>query len=324
MSKQNSTVSIIVPVYNAQRYLRRCLNSLLAQTYSDCEIILVDDGSTDTSLSICNEYASNHKQIAVLHKENSGVSDARNAGFDHSNGNCIIFIDADDYIEPQTIERMYHELISRKVDAVRCEYCIEPSGKRGEYIYDGKTIQNDMTSLVKSLFCLHRYLPSYTWLLLYKREYYVRFDSHLEFLEDLEFAVRFYGRINSIYFMPDRFYHYFQNEKSATKNIERAERNIWHAIIAFNQISQEIDTESKSDLVPLMRTSEFTLIISKLKILAPNGVAGIERAVKKNIDMGRYKNIVPSELSILNRLIYRLLECKFYRAAAILIWSRNL
>ncbi|MGI5933040.1 MAG: glycosyltransferase family 2 protein [Eubacterium sp.] len=316
-------VSIIVPVYNAQRYLRRCLNSLLNQTYSDCEIILVDDGSTDASLSICNEYASKYKQFVVIHKENSGVSDTRNTGFDHSTGQYIIFIDADDYIEPQMIEQMYHELTSRKVDAVRCEYIIEPVGEKGAYIYDGETIQNDMTVLVKSLFSLHMYLPAYTPLLLYKREYYVRFDSQLDFLEDLEVAVRFYRRINSIYLMPDRFYHYWQNESSATKAIERAEHNIRHTITAFNQISQELDIGSKLDLVSLMRTSEFTLIIEKLKVLARNGTLEIERVVKKDIDMERYKNIVQTELSILNRLIYRLLKRKFYRVAAIIIWLRR-
>ena len=92
-------VSIIVPVYNAEKFLRRCIDSILAQTYTDFELLLIDDGSKDSSGSICDKYAAKDERIRVFHKENGGVSSARNLGLDHAQGEWVTFVDADDYIE---------------------------------------------------------------------------------------------------------------------------------------------------------------------------------------------------------------------------------
>ena len=97
-------VSIIIPVYNVQDYLARCVDSVLAQTYTDLEIILVDDGSIDISGDICDEYALHDARVRVIHKENGGLSDARNAGLDVARGNYVAFIDADDYVHPSFVE----------------------------------------------------------------------------------------------------------------------------------------------------------------------------------------------------------------------------
>ena len=94
-------ISIIVPVYNTEKYLRECLDSILAQTYTDIEVILIDDGSKDGSLSICQEYASIDKRVRVYHKENSGVSDTRNFGIEHANGEFISFCDSDDKVDSE-------------------------------------------------------------------------------------------------------------------------------------------------------------------------------------------------------------------------------
>lgn len=97
-------VSIIIPVYNVQDYLARCVDSVLTQTYTDLEIILVDDGSIDISGDICDEYALHDARVRVIHKENGGLSDARNAGLDEARGNYVAFIDADDYVDPSFVE----------------------------------------------------------------------------------------------------------------------------------------------------------------------------------------------------------------------------
>ncbi len=97
-------VSIIIPVYNVQDYLARCVGSVLTQTYTDLEIILVDDGSIDISGDICDEYALHDARVRVIHKENGGLSDARNAGLDVARGNYVAFIDADDYVHPSFVE----------------------------------------------------------------------------------------------------------------------------------------------------------------------------------------------------------------------------
>ena len=106
----NAKVSVIIPVYNAEQYLRKCLDSVLAQTYQDFEIICIDDGSTDNSGAICDEYAKKDSRIRVLHKENGGVSSARNAGLNIAEGGYITFIDSDDYVDTDYIQTLYENL----------------------------------------------------------------------------------------------------------------------------------------------------------------------------------------------------------------------
>lgn len=102
--------SIIVPVYNVEKYLNRCVESILNQKFSSYELILVNDGSTDSSGSICDDYALSNDMISVIHKDNGGLSDTRNVGMAKAKGEYIVFIDSDDYIEPEALEKFYHQL----------------------------------------------------------------------------------------------------------------------------------------------------------------------------------------------------------------------
>ena len=117
MSDNNELISIIVPIYNVQKYLDRCMKTLLNQTYRNIEIILVDDGSTDSSGDICDEYAQIDARIKVIHKENGGLSSARNAGLDvcTSGGELIAFVDSDDWVDSTMYEEMYEK--AEKEDA---------------------------------------------------------------------------------------------------------------------------------------------------------------------------------------------------------------
>ena len=119
---QNPLVSIIVPIYKVEPYLRRCLDSIVNQTYTNLEIILVDDGSPDGCPQICDEYAAKDKRIVVIHKENGGLSDARNAGLDICKGEYIFFIDSDDWIKTDTIEFLYKITQDKKSDIVIGDY----------------------------------------------------------------------------------------------------------------------------------------------------------------------------------------------------------
>ena len=102
--QKDALISVIVPVYNVEKYINRCIESVLAQTYRNFELILVDDGSPDNCGAICDDYASKDRRIRVIHKENGGVSSARNAGLDSAGGDYILFVDSDDYITPEHIE----------------------------------------------------------------------------------------------------------------------------------------------------------------------------------------------------------------------------
>lgn len=111
----DNLVSIIVPVYNTEKYLNKCVDSILSQTYTNLEIILVNDGSSDNSPKICDDYANKDSRVKVVHKENGGLSDARNAGLDVASGDYITFIDSDDYIESESIELLLNALKENKV-----------------------------------------------------------------------------------------------------------------------------------------------------------------------------------------------------------------
>ena len=113
-------VSIIVPVYNVEKYLGKCIDSILAQTFTDYELFLVDDGSPDNCGKICDEYAGKDGRIKVIHKENGGLSDARNVAIDIASGEYLSFIDSDDYVEPDMIESMYKALIETDSDVAVC------------------------------------------------------------------------------------------------------------------------------------------------------------------------------------------------------------
>ena len=115
-------ISIIVPVYQVEKYIRQCIESILAQTFTDFELILVDDGSKDNSGKICDEYAEKDKRIRVIHKENDGLSDARNKGLDNASGNYFMFVDGDDYIAPNMAECLYKKISEAKVDIAACNY----------------------------------------------------------------------------------------------------------------------------------------------------------------------------------------------------------
>lgn len=122
MTQQKDLLSIIVPVYNMEQYLERCMNSIEKQTYKNLEIILVDDGSFDKSPQMCDDYAKKDSRIKVVHKENGGLSDARNAGLAVATGAYIGFVDSDDWIEPDMYEKMYQACIEHDAQVAVCRY----------------------------------------------------------------------------------------------------------------------------------------------------------------------------------------------------------
>lgn len=126
----SETISVIIPVYNVEKYLNKCVDSVISQTYKDLQIILVDDGSTDGSSKICDEYAKADIRISVIHKQNGGLSSARNAGMEIVEGDYITFLDSDDYVSPTVYEELYKIIKSQDSDSIACT-CIRRVDEAG-------------------------------------------------------------------------------------------------------------------------------------------------------------------------------------------------
>ena len=160
-------ISIIVPIYNMQMYLRECLDSIIAQTFSDWECILVDDGSTDSSPAICDEYVASDSRFKVIHKLNGGLSDARNAGLNIAQGDLIGFVDSDDWAEPGMFQLLYNLITQNEADIAQIGYIKEYVGRHSckHLIHKAEVISGDEAMRDIGF----DRMPNYVWNKLQKR-----------------------------------------------------------------------------------------------------------------------------------------------------------
>lgn len=203
MDSNKPKISIIVPVYNVEPYLEKCLDSISAQTYSNIEIILVDDASADQSGSICDAYAARDKRMQVVHfPVNRGLSAARNEGVGRATGEYISFIDSDDYVKPDLLEKLYDNLMECKADISICG--IEGFGK--------SNTPAGTCSTAETVCCLARRTPFLwnVWGKLYSAEDVKRhpFDECALCCEDLLFFYQMLKDAETVRYFPDTLYHY--------------------------------------------------------------------------------------------------------------------
>lgn len=208
-------VTIIVPVYNAEKTIERCVRSIQNQTYKNIEIILVNDGSTDDSLSLCYELQKQSDNILVIDKENSGVSDARNIGIEKSSGDYIQFVDSDDYIENNMSERLVELLETNQSDTVICSMVIQKEEGKSfkdimQGIFSGDDVAKNLIKIYKT-----NYINS-PCNKLYKRSLIkTLFDKKLSLGEDLLFNLKYLDECGKVVFVNEPMYIYdYVNENS--------------------------------------------------------------------------------------------------------------
>lgn len=207
MKELNPKISVIVPVYKAESYLHRCVDSLLAQTFQNFEILLVDDGSPDCSGEICDEYAKKDKRVRVFHKENGGVSSARQCGLDNAKGEYTIHADPDDWVEPTMLEELYKKAKENDADMVICDFY---DHENGSFTY----IQQKPTSLdCRVVLCeLFKQLHGSCCNKLIRKFCYdkmdVNFPLDLSYCEDLYVNVCLLSKGIKVSYLPKAFYHY--------------------------------------------------------------------------------------------------------------------
>ena len=212
-------ISVIVPVYKAETYLHRCVDSILAQTFTDFEVLLIDDGSPDRSGEICDEYAIKDSRVRVIHKENGGVSSARQYGIDNALGEYTIHADPDDWVEPQMLGDLYVKAQKEDADMVICDFYVNYKDKQ---IYQKQQPSAlDCTTVLNELFqqlhgsCGNKLLRRTCY-----KKYNVQFDKELCFCEDLYFHAKLLKNDISIAYLPRAYYHYDRivNESSIVSN----------------------------------------------------------------------------------------------------------
>lgn len=217
-------ISVIVPVYNVEKYLRKCLDSIINQTYQNIEIILVDDGSKDTSGQICDEYALKDSRIIVIHKENGGLSSARNAGLDIAKGNYVMFVDSDDYVEPQFCEIPLKLALEKGVDIVTFGY--NKVFEDGHNWYRRTNTPRLIESIegIREIIVKNDIIFSFAWNKLYKLSLFNDVNYPIgKIYEDQATTYLLFHKAQRIYVTDAILYNYVYRESSISADWDRPE-----------------------------------------------------------------------------------------------------
>lgn len=210
-------ISIIVPIYNAEKYLTRCLNSILNQTFKCFELLLINDGSSDDSLNICKRFALKDKRIIVYDKQNEGVSATRQFGIEKAKGTYSIFIDADDWIDSNMLSDMHQLMIQHQYDILICNYFMNNDlVKEKQGIKAPKEIIHNM---------LNSKIKGVMWNKLVKHslytQYKIKFPAKINFCEDVFVCMQLFLFASHIGYTEKAYYHYMENPTSITRKLNK-------------------------------------------------------------------------------------------------------
>ena len=246
----NELISIIVPIYNTEKYLHECLDSILNQSYTNFEVLLINDGSTDSSGTICQEYVERDSRFRYFEKDNGGVASARNLGLERSEGTYITFIDSDDWVEFNYLEVLYTALKENDTDVAISTYkrfaqdgvfyLRSYSKENDEFLNIGKRNRNSFLEILPKLGELDHSFYSISSKLI-KREIIgnLLFDEQVSYAEDLNFFFRLYLGVESVVYVRDYTYIYRTHDASTSQNFN--ELKALHELEIFKRMFQQIE-----------------------------------------------------------------------------------
>ena len=236
-------ISVILPVYNCEKWVERCIKSILNQTYKNIELIIINDGSTDNTLEVCKKYENN--QVTIINKENTGVSKTRNVGLEKAQGEYVFFIDADDYIQEECIENMYEKAKEYDTDIVKCDYMqFDDNGKiekealfKEEFLYDMKD-ELQKSTLLNEMIDTYKFNNVWGQLILAKKAKKIKFDENLAMGEDFLYNYELFNICNKILVVPDQYYCYYLNKNGMNFNesISKIQRKIEDTVYFYKEI----------------------------------------------------------------------------------------
>lgn len=245
--RMNSIVSIIIPIYNVEKYLNICLDSVVRQTYQDIEIILIDDGSTDSSSRICDIWAEKDERVTVSHIVNGGVSNARNTGISIARGEYIAFIDSDDIVQPNYIEVLYTNMIDTQSDLSICgfDFSKEQTLKKQKKKSVINTF-NRFEALGQVL--LGKYFAGQVWNKLFKKDILqgILFDKSICLYEDLLFVVEYINKCEKVVYTDLPLYTYVERKSSVCHSEMNTSK--LSALVAIDRIRQVIPSDLEINL----------------------------------------------------------------------------
>lgn len=342
MKKNNNPlISVIVPVFNVEKYLQQCIDSLLRQNYSNIEIILVDDGSTDNSAQICDEYATKYKNITVIHKKNEGLGSSRNIGLQVANGKYIGFVDSDDYLSEDMYETLIRLAEENDADCSYCEFerfwddnIIDKSHKCNDSIkiYSDNEILNPY--LLDRVGCLPVEKTDCSYgasvgLGLFKNDIIkkVKFVSERKWIsEDMIFDLEFIPLCKKIVHTNKKLYYYRFNPNSLTTRYvpDRFDKNV----ALCDEMGLRLDKIYHSDIYKI-RLNRYFLKITRIALIEEivhireNGWKRMRANIKRianNEKLVQILSVYPIELLPLpQRIFFSLLKRKMYLALIILL-----
>lgn len=264
-------ISVIIPVYNVEKQLGRCVESILRQKYTYFELLLVNDGSKDASGSICNAYAQKDNRISVIHKENGGASSARNVGLENANGKYICFVDSDDYVDEEYLSAFFVDALKEDEETLvvqEISRLINNIVFQQQHFYPGLYSDSNFSQL----FYLNQFhiVGRGPCCKLYYREiinkHTIRFNDKIHYGEDILFLIDYISHINKIYLMSESHYYYVNNSDSLSKSYNSFESEI----LCFNtlKISLEILIKThKLDRKAIESLYEHVLISQNLRAI---------------------------------------------------------
>ncbi len=322
-------VSIVVPIYNAEKYIGSCLESIIAQTYNEWEVLLVNDGSRDGSAEICDEYAMRDERIKVFHRENHGVSATRNYGIEHATGKYIMFIDSDDTIEEDTLSDNVVRMDSTGADVLiyGCRYHVLEENRTID-----KPLPEDFLGNGQEFFDKW-YVPllqmeslNPPWNKLIRREvldkHQLRFNEAFSICEDMAFTVELLEKCNRVTLNKGMYYNY--NIKSTGSLVFKFHENYFEALSYFFDKSMEYCcgfAENTMQMVKL-KTIYANLTIMHLKQICVDSDWEKAKCLSKigeicrNADLSDALNC--ANLSAKKRIVRLLIRCRFYRGIYLL------
>ena len=283
-SNITNLISIIIPVYNVEQYLNQCIDSIVNQTYKNLEIILVDDGSTDNSSRICDEYALQDKRIKVIHKENGGVSSARNFGLNIAKGEYIGFVDSDDFIERDMYEILIKTLISTNSQIVSC------SINNNKYV-----IKQNETFNKKEIFRKIKKLPCSVWNKLFSRVVLneILFREDIFIGEDLLFVFQAFTKANQITFIKDNKYHYRCEYNNLKKSFNEKNMSVFETTDIIYKYSIDNKITNLQNLIKLhevYHSAIFLYQIMKSNFNSAKTIEILQDKIRKGITLYLFSN----------------------------------